>query len=187
MDDDKSMRDRMLAGELYIADDPQLARDSQRAQQLTNQINTIDPTTPGAVSALLVELLGAFGEGSEIRPPLQCDYGFQTTIGARTFANWGLILLDVATITIGDDVQIGPNVQLLTATHPLEPGPRRDKWEAAEPITIGDNVWLGGGVIVCPGVSIGADTVVGAESVVTRDLPAGVLAVGSPAQVLREL
>jgi maltose O-acetyltransferase len=95
--------------------------------------------------------------------------------------------LDVAAITIGDDVQIGPNVQLLTATHPLEPQPRRDKWEAAEPITIGDNVWLGGGVIVCPGVSIGADTVVGAGSVVTRDLPAGVVAVGAPARVLREL
>lgn len=181
------MRDKMLAGELYIADDPQLARDSRRAQRLTNQINTLDPTTPGAVRELLVELLGGFGDDSEIRPPLQCDYGSQTTVGARTFANWGLILLDVATITIGDDVQMGPNVQLLTATHPLGAGPRRDKWEAAEPITIGDNVWLGGGVIVCPGVSIGANTVVGAGSVVTRDLPTGVLAVGSPARVLREL
>lgn len=84
-------------------------------------------------------------------------------------------------------MQIGPGVQLLTATHPLEPGPRRDKWEAAEPITIGDNVWLGGGVIVCPGVTIGADTVLGAGSVVTKDLPAGVIAVGSPARVLREI
>ena len=98
-----------------------------------------------------------------------------------------MTFLEVAAITSGDDVQIGPNVQLLTATHPLEPQPRRDKWEAAEPITIGDNVWLGGGVIVCPGVTIGADTVVGAGSVVTRDLPAGVVAVGSPARVLREL
>lgn len=187
MDNEKSMRDRMLAGELYIAEDPQLAEDSQRAQRLTHRINTIDPTTPGAVRDLMVELLGEFGEGSEIRPPLQCDYGYQTTIGARTFANWGLILLDVAAITIGDDVQIGPNVQLLTATHPLEAGPRRDKWEAADPIVIGDNVWLGGGVIVCPGVTIGANTVVGAGSVVTKDLPPGVLAVGSPAKVLREL
>jgi maltose O-acetyltransferase len=93
----------------------------------------------------------------------------------------------VATITIGDDVQIGPGVQLLTSTHPLEPGPRRAKWEAAKPIVIGDNVWLGGGVIVCPGVTIGADTVVGAGSVVVRDLPAGVLAVGSPARVVRHL
>ena len=133
------------------------------------------------------ELLGGFGAGSDIRPPLRCDYGYQTFVGARCFANWGLVSLDVATVTIGDDVQIGPNVQLLTATHPLEPGPRRDKWEAARPIVIGDNVWLGGGVIVCPGVTIGADTVVGAGSVVVRDLPAGVVAVGSPARVVRDL
>jgi maltose O-acetyltransferase len=181
------MRDRMLAGELYIADDPALARDSSRAQRLTHLINSRDPTDQEGRHRLLRELLGGFGEGSEIRPPLQCDYGYQTTIGARSFANWGLVLLDVATITIGDDVQIGPNVQLLTATHPLDADPRRNKWEAAEPIAIGDNVWLGGGVIVCPGVTIGSDTVVGAGSVVTRDLPAGVVAVGSPARVLREL
>jgi maltose O-acetyltransferase len=90
-------------------------------------------------------------------------------------------------VTIGDDVQIGPGVQLLTATHPVEPGPRRDKWEAAQPIVIGDNVWLGGGVIVCPGVTIGADTVVGAGSVVVQDLPSGVVAVGSPAKVIRTI
>ncbi|OKH81586.1 maltose acetyltransferase [Mycobacterium sp. ST-F2] len=183
----RSMRDRMLAGDLYLADDPELIRESKHAQRLTHRINTLDPTDLDERNRLLRELLGAFGDGSEIRPPLQCDYGYQTTIGARTFANWGLILLDVARISIGDDVQIGPNVQLLTATHPLEPGPRRDKWEAAEPITIGDNVWLGGGVIVCPGVTIGADTVVGAGSVVTRDLPPRVLAVGSPARVVRPL
>jgi maltose O-acetyltransferase len=183
----RTMRDRMLAGELYIADDPALARDSARAQRLTHLINTMDPTDRERRTRLLGELLGAFGEGSEVRPPLQCDYGYQTSIGARTFVNWGVVLLDVATVTIGDDVQIGPNVQLLTATHPLEPGPRRDKWEAAEPIVIGDNVWLGGGVIVCPGVAVGADTVVGAGSVVTRDLPGRVVAVGSPARVIRDL
>ena len=96
-------------------------------------------------------------------------------------------MLDVAAVTVGDDVQLGPNVQLLTATHPLEPGPRRDKWEAAEPITIGDNVWLGGGVIVCPGVTIGENTVVGAGSVVVASLPANVVAVGAPAKVIRQL
>ena len=97
--------------------------------------------------------------GSEIRPPFRCDYGYQTFVGARTFANFGLISLDVATVRIGDDVQIGPNVQLLAALHPVAAGPRRDKWEAVRPITIGDNVWLGGGVIVLPGVTIGANTV----------------------------
>lgn len=185
--DEKTMRDRMLSGEPYIADDPALARDSRRAQRLTHLVNTLDPTDHVRRRDLLTELLGAFGEGSEIRPPLRCDYGHHTFFGARSFANWGLVSLDVATVTIGDDVQIGPDVQLLTATHPLEAGPRRDKWEAAEPIVIGDNVWLGGGVIVCPGVTIGPDTVVGAGSVVTKDLPAGVLAVGNPARVIREL
>jgi len=184
---EKTMRDRMLAGEPYIADDPVLGEESRRAQRLAHQINTMDPNDGPGRRALLEELLGAFGEDSEIRPPLQCDYGYQTTIGARSFVNWGVTFLDVAAVTIGDDVQVGPNVQFLTATHPLEPGPRREKWEAAQPIVIGDNVWLGGGVIVCPGVTIGADTVVGAGSVVTRDLPAGVLAVGSPARVVRDL
>lgn len=183
----KPMHERMLAGEQYIADDPEIAAMSQHAQRLCHRINTADPTDREALRLLFEELLGEFAERAEIRPPFRCDYGFQTTIGPRTFANFGLVVLDVARVAIGADVQIGPNVQLLTATHPLEPTPRRDKWESAEPITIGDNVWLGGGVIVCPGVTIGADTVVGAGSVVTRDLPAGVVAVGSPAWVVRSL
>lgn len=184
---ERSMRERMLAGEPYIADDPEIAADSARAMELTHRINTAHPHDRELVSGLFTELLGRYGEGAEIRPPFHCDYGHQIFFGARSFANFGLVVLDVAEVRIGEDVQIGPSVQLLTATHPLEPDPRRDKWEAAEPITIGDNVWLGGGVIVCPGVTIGHDTVVGAGSVVTRDLPAGVVAVGSPARVVREL
>jgi maltose O-acetyltransferase len=136
---------------------------------------------------LLLELLGGVGDETEIRPPFQVDYGSQIRIGARCFANYGLVALDVAAITIGDDVQIGPNVQLLTPTHPVDAELRRAKWEAAAPITIGDNVWLGGGAIVLPGVTIGADTVVGAGAVVTRDLPSGVVAVGNPARVVRTL
>ena len=108
-------------------------------------------------------------------------------MGARTFANFGLVCLDVARISIGDDVQIGPNVQLLTATHPVEAGPAATSGRAAQPITIGDNVWLGGGVIVCPGVSIGENTVVGAGALVVSDLPANVVAVGTPARVIRTL
>jgi len=185
--DGRSMRERMLAGDMYIADDPDLARESERALRLMHRINTMDPTDGAGRRALLTELLGAFGEDSEIRPPFRCDYGSQTFIGARTFANFGLMVLDVATVTIGDDVQIGPNVQLLTPIHPIEPGPRRDKWEGAKPIVIGDNVWLGGGVIVCPGVTIGENTVVGAGAVVTRDLPANVVAVGNPARVIRQI
>jgi maltose O-acetyltransferase len=185
-DDRRTQRERMLAGDLYLANDPALAQESERAAALMKQFNDA-PSGDPARRAILVELLGSLGEDTEVRPPFYCDYGIHIHIGARTFVNFGLVALDVAPIKIGDDVQIGPYVQLLTPTHPLEPESRRTKWEAAEPITIGDNVWLGGGVIVCPGVTIGRDTVVGAGAVVADDLPSGVLAVGSPARVVRRL
>jgi maltose O-acetyltransferase len=182
-----TQRERMLAGELYIADDPELARESLRAAELTKAYNESPPSDPAGRRRILLELLGSLGEDTVVRPPFYCDYGYQTHIGARTFINFGLVALDVAEIRIGDDVQMGPYVQLLTPTHPLEPEPRRAKWEAAEPIAIGDNAWLGGGVVVGPGVTIGSDTVVGAGAVVTSDLPPGVLAVGVPARVVRSL
>ena len=187
IDDGRSNRERMLAGDLYIADDPELAAEAQRAADLIYRFNNSDPADPEARRALLRELLGSVAEGTEIRPPLYCDYGYQTHIGARTFINFGAMLLDVGRITIGEDVQFGPNVQLLTPTHPVDPAVRRSKYEAAEPITIGDNVWLGGGAIILPGVTIGDNTVVGAGAVVTKDLPANVVAVGNPARVIREL
>lgn len=183
-DDGRSMKERMLAGDLYITD-AEILDDQVRSQQLMATYNTSAAADSRHRRRLLEELLESVGEDTEIRPPFYVDYGSRITFGARCFANFGLVALDVAPITIGDDVQIGPNVQLLTPTHPLEPGPRRDKWESAAPITIGDNVWLGGGVIVLPGVTIGADTVVGAGSVVTKDLPSGVVAVGNPARVIR--
>lgn len=184
--DTRTMRERMLAGDLYIADDPQLAADGMRASKLTHQFNTGAPDDP-ATWAAIRELVGTFGEGTFVKPPFACDYGYNIHIGARTFVNSGATMLDVAKITIGEDVQIGPNVQLLTPTHPLDPEPRRAKYEAAKPITIGDNVWLGGGVVVLPGVTIGENTVVGAGSVVTKDLPANVVAVGNPAKVIRNI
>ncbi|MGY1808628.1 sugar O-acetyltransferase [Blastococcus sp. SYSU D00669] len=186
-DDPRTMRERMLAGDLYVADDPELAEASARALDLAAAYNATTVRQGALRRQLLEELLGSIGEGTEIRPPFHVDYGGHIRIGARCFANFGLVALDVAPITIGDDVQFGPNVQLLTPTHPVEPGPRRDKWEAAEPITIGDNVWLGGGAIVLPGVTIGENTVVGAGAVVTRDLPANAIAVGNPARVVRTL
>lgn len=186
-DDTRTMRERMEAGDLYIADDPELGEMSTRALDLADAYNATSVRQAPLRRQLLEQLLGSVGEDTEIRPPLYVDYGSNITIGARCFANFGLVALDVARITIGDDVHIGPNVQLLTPTHPVEPVARRDKWEAAEPVTIGDNVWLGGGVIVCPGVTIGDDTVVGAGSVVTKDLPAGVVAVGNPARVIKRV
>ncbi|MGY2085307.1 sugar O-acetyltransferase [Blastococcus sp. SYSU DS0539] len=186
-DDGRSMRERMLAGELYLADDPELGELSSRALDLADAYNATSVRQGPLRRQLLTELLGSVGEGTEIRPPLRVDYGRHLSIGARCLANFGLVALDVAPITIGDDVQIGPNVQLLTPTHPVAAEPRRQKWEAALPIVIGDNVWLGGGAVVLAGVTIGANTVVGAGAVVPRDLPADVVAVGNPARVVRRL
>ncbi|ROT32207.1 sugar O-acetyltransferase [Micromonospora sp. HM5-17] len=185
--DRRSARERMLAGELYRADDPELVALARRADRLVRAYNGTGADEPERREALLRELLGSVGAEVTIRPPFYCDYGSQIRIGDRAYLNVNTVLLDVATIEIGADVQIGPNVQLLTPHHPVEPEPRREKWEAARPIVIGDNVWLGGGVIVLGGVTIGADTVVGAGSVVTRDLPPGVVAVGNPARVLRRI
>jgi maltose O-acetyltransferase len=185
--DTRTMRERMLAGDLYIADDPELGEHMLHAMDLTDAYNSTSARDAKERRRILEDLLGEIGEGVEIRAPLRVDYGSNIRIGARTFANYGLVALDVAPITIGADVQIGTSVQLLTPTHPVEPGPRRDKWEAAEPITIGDNVWLGSGAIVLPGVTIGDNTVVGAGAVVTRDLPANVVAAGNPARVVRTI
>ena len=187
MADDRTQRQRMLDGDLYIADDPELAADSLRARRLQDRFNRTEADATDQRRRILEELLGGFGAESEVRPPFYCDYGYQVRIGARVFANFGLMALDVAAITIGDDVQMGPNVQLLTPTHPVEADLRLAKWEAARPISIGANVWLGGGVIVLAGVDIGENTVVGAGSVVTRSLPANVIAVGTPARVTRSL
>lgn len=181
------MRERMLAGDLYIANDPELAEAASAAMDLMDAYNATSAREGPLRRRLLQALLGSVGEDTELRPPLYVDYGSNLSIGARCFANYGLVALDVAAITIGDDVQIGPNVQLLTPTHPVSPEPRREKWEAAKPIHIGDNVWLGGGAIVLAGVSIGANTVVGAGAVVTRDLPGNVVALGNPARVVRSI
>jgi maltose O-acetyltransferase len=185
--DPRTNRERMLAGDLYIADDPESGRRAQRAVQLAHAYHQAALIDERAARPILAELLGSLGESAFVKPPLYVDYGEQISIGARTFINYNLTALDVAPINIGADCQFGPNIQLLTPTHPVEAQPRRDKLEAAKPIIIGDNVWLGGGVIVCPGVTIGDNSVIGAGSVVTRDLPADVVAVGNPARVLREI
>ena len=184
VDDGRSPRERMEAGDLYRVDD-ELATDGRRAMARCETYNALGVDQADERRQLLEDLLGNIGADTVIRPPFHCDYGRYLSIGARTFANFGLVALDCAPITIGDDVQIGPNVALLTPTHPIDPDLRRAGWEAAQPITIGDNVWLGGGAIVLPGVTIGSDTVVGAGAVVSRDLPQGVVAAGNPARVIR--
>jgi maltose O-acetyltransferase len=182
--DKRTMRERMLAGDLYRGDDPELVAEMRRAMVLTKRFNDSDPHDAGGRRSLLADLLGSIGDDVEIRPPMFVDYGSHIRIGARTFINFGLTALDVAAITIGDDVLVGPNVQLLTPIHPIAPEPRRAKWEAALPIMIEDNVWIGGLAVICPGVTVGQDSVIGAGSVVTKDVPAGSIAVGNPARVV---
>ena len=180
------MRERMLRGELYLAGDPENEAEFRRVQELLSWFNACSPRAPEERDALLRRMLRHVGEGATVRPPFYCEYG-AITIGDRTFVNADVMMIDVAPITIGAACQIATRVQLLTATHPVDPEPRRQGWEYGEPITLADNVWLGGGVIVCPGVTIGQDTVVGAGAVVTSDLSAGVVAAGVPARVLREI
>lgn len=187
LSDGRSMMQRMRDGDLYLASEDAIGEANLAAMEFAAAYNATAPADRETRRRLLEQHLGSVGEDVELRAPIQVDYGVHLHVGDRTFANFGLVALDVAEIRIGADVQIGPNVQLLTPTHPLDAELRRAKWEAGAPITIGDNVWLGGGVIVCPGVTIGEDTVVGAGSVVTKDLPAGVLAVGNPARVVRRL
>lgn len=181
------MKRRMVAGELYHADDPEIQAGLARARERVERYNGTPHNAQDERDRILRELLGDVGEGVVVMPPFRCDYGSHISIGAGTFVNYDCVMLDVAPIRIGAACQLAPRVQLLTATHPIDPEPRRLGWESAEPITVGSNVWLGGGAIVCPGVTIGDDTVVGAGAVVTRDLPAGVVAAGVPARVLREV
>ncbi|MDQ3308184.1 MAG: sugar O-acetyltransferase [Actinomycetota bacterium] len=181
-----SNTERMSAGDWYVTDESvmDLQRERQTLMERYNASPVADPLTR---RELLVELMGEVGDQVEVRPPVYVDYGSNVRLGTGVFVNYGCQLADVATITLGDFCQIGPNAQFLTPIHPLEAQRRKDLWETAAPIVIGQNVWIGGGVIVCPGVTIGDDTVVGAGAVVTKDLPGGVLAVGNPARVIRDL
>ncbi|WP_375436471.1 sugar O-acetyltransferase [uncultured Hymenobacter sp.] len=176
-------RELMLAGELYQANDPELVAARLRAKTLCYRYNQ-EPVQLN--KQVLAELLG-YETDAYIEAPLRCDYGSNIHLGQNFYANYNLTILDCAPVRIGDNVFIAPNVLLTTAGHPVEVGPRVAGWEFARPITIGNNVWLGAGVLVMPGISIGAGTTIGAGSVVTRDIPANVVAVGNPCRVLREL
>jgi maltose O-acetyltransferase len=177
-------RDKMLQGELYDASDPELAAGRVRARRLTRQFRMLDPADTQAQLALVCDLLGEMGEESWIEAPFSCDYGTQIRLGARVFVNFGCIFLDAAPITLGDDVQLGPAVQLLTSDHPRDAAERAGRLESAHPITIGARAWLGGGVIVLPGIEIGHDAIIGAGSVVTRSVEPGVTAAGNPCRVI---
>lgn len=185
-DDGRTALERMAAGDPYIGD-AELDAVTHRANQMAEEYHRLWLTDRDAARAFLAGFLGFVGDGVTVRAPLYVDYGSHISVGSGTFVNYNCVMLDVAPITIGRNCQIATNVQLLTPTHPLDHAARAAGVESAEPITIGDNVWLGGGVIVLPGVTIGDNTVVGAGSVVTKDLPTGVVAVGNPAHVIKQI
>jgi maltose O-acetyltransferase len=181
-----SERGKMLCGEPYDASDPELVAGRIRARRLTQRLGALDPAADAERDALLLDLLGDVGERAWVEAPFHCDYGAQILLGARVFINMGCIFLDAAPITLGDDVQIGPGVQLLTSDHPRDAETRVGGLESALPISIGERAWLGGGVIVLPGVEIGRDALIGAGSVVTRSVAPGVVAAGNPCRVISE-
>ncbi len=183
-----SERERMEAGALYrFAGDAELMAMGARSRRLTRQYNATREDEGDRRRALLEELFGSVGEGAHVEPPLHCDYGCNVHAGARFFANFGLIVLDECRVAIGDDVMIGPRVSLCCAGHPIDAAVRTSGLEYGKPITIGNNVWIGAHTVVNPGVTIGDNTVIGSGSVVTKDVPANVVAAGNPCRVLRPI
>jgi maltose O-acetyltransferase len=183
--DGRTEKQKMLAGALYRVD-AELAAEQLRAERLLKGYNATTAADREQRGAILSALLGAIGEGSVIRPPFFCDYGTNIRIGRGCFVNFGCVLLDVAAIEFGDDCQIGPYVQILTADHPRDAAQRREGLESGKAIAIGANVWIGGGAILLPGVTIGENAIIGAGSVVTRDVPAGATVSGNPARAAKK-
>jgi maltose O-acetyltransferase len=181
----ESEKDKMLTGELYRASDPELVHERQRCRSVLQAFNAQQDEDQRL--ALLKQLLGRIGSGAFIQPPFACDYGYNLSIGDNVFVNFNAVILDCASVTIGEGTQMGPAVQLLAADHPRDPQARRSLLELARPVSIGSNVWIGAAAIVLPGVSVGDDSIIGAGSVVTRDIPSGVVAAGSPCRVVRTL
>jgi maltose O-acetyltransferase len=183
----RSEKEKMLAGELYDARDPQLCAERRRARLLLHSFNDSRDDQQEERARLIRELIPTAGRGAWIEPPFYCDYGSNIELGENVFFNFNCVVLDVAPVRIGSGVLFGPSVQIYTATHPLSAAARRTGLELGEPIEIGDEAWIGGGVILCPGVRIGARAVVGAGSVVTKDVPQDVFAAGNPCRIVREI
>jgi len=182
---ERSEWERMVAGDPYVARDPELVRLRAEARRILRRYNV--SAEGGERDELLEELLGYAPAGLWIEPPFHCDYGRNIRFGRNVYFNFDCVILDVAPVTIGDDVQVGPAVQVYTATHPLDPAERRSGVEFGRPVRIGSDVWIGGGSVINPGVTIGDAAVIGSGSVVTRDIPPNVVAVGNPCRVRREI
>jgi len=180
-------KEKMLSGSLYNAHDEELSRDRLNARLLFQQINELGEEQKELRDTLLNELFGSAGKELWIEPPFYCDYGYNIHLGDNVFLNYNCCILDVSTVHIGDRVLIGPGVQIYTATHPMDVESRRSGLEYAKAIHIGNDVWIGGSAIICPGVTIGNGAVIGAGAVVTRDIPDLVFAAGNPARVIRKV
>lgn len=178
-------QEKMASGLLYDATDPALEAQRSRCKELCHQANQIPPLQQQAKNALLRTILGRTGTHFTIEPSFWCDYGYHITLGEHFYANHNLVILDCAPVTFGDNVFIAPNCGFYTAGHPMDPATRNAGLEWAKPITVGDNVWIGGGVTVLPGVTIGSNSVIGAGSVVVHDIPEGVVAVGNPCRPIK--
>jgi maltose O-acetyltransferase len=183
----KSERKKMLAGEGYFATDAELSEMNSKAQELLFQFNQSHPSKIAEREEIIKQLFGSVGKNCLIKQPFFCDYGSNISIGDNFFANYDCVILDCNEVRIGNDVMFAPKVQIYTAYHPLEPKIRRTLLEYALPIIIGNDVWIGGGAIICPNVNIGEGTTIGAGSVVTKSIPPRVLAAGNPCRVIREI
>jgi len=184
---DRSEKEKMLAGELYLATDPELVAMQTRARELMWEYNRTRPTETAKREELLKRLFGRIGPRMTIEPPFYCDYGCHIFAGERFYMNYGCVILDVHEVHIGDNVLCAPYVQIIAAHHPTDPAERVTGRESATPVRIGSNVWLGSGVIVCPGVTIGDNTTIGAGSIVVKDIPSNVVAAGNPCRVIKSV
>lgn len=182
----RSEKEKMLAGDFYNANDKELVREREYARELTFEFNNTRPGEKRKKEEILRRLITAKGS-FYIEAPFHCDYGYNIEIGDNFYANFGCVILDVNKVKIGDNVLLAPNVQIYTATHPIDPKERIAGKEFAKPVVIGNNVWIGGGTIICPEVRIGDNVTIGAGSVVTKDIPNNVVAVGNPCKVIREI
>lgn len=182
-----NQKERMLAGLPYKPWLDGLAEERMACKTLLHRLNTLPPTEEDAREALIYQILGKCGKDAWVESPFRCDYGYNIQVGDNFYGNYNLTILDIGKVTIGNNVMIAPNVSIYTVGHPLHPDSRRTGYEAGQSITIGDDVWLGGNVVLCPGVTIGNNCVVAAGSVVTHDLPPNTLSAGVPCRVLREI
>ncbi|CAH0120779.1 MULTISPECIES: sugar O-acetyltransferase [unclassified Paenibacillus] len=184
---ERTEKEKMLAGELYYGFDPELTEERQRARRLTRLFNSTVETETEERTRILKELFGSTGDSIYIEPNFRCDYGYNIHVGDNFYANFDCVILDVNEVRIGKNAFLAPGIHIYTAGHPLDAETRNTGLEYGKPVTIGDNVWIGGGSIINPGVTIGDNVVIGSGSVVTKDIPSNVVAAGNPCRVIKKL